>query len=91
MPEWFNGLVLKTSVVARSPEVRILSLPPVGKRSHWLARYAGSPADLSAEALAKVDFRRKIEFFVPACRQAGLFREAERQKRAFLNFNFLEL
>ena len=28
--------------------------PPVGKRSVWLARYAGSPAD----------FERKIEFFV---------------------------
>ena len=28
--------------------------PPVGKRSVWLARYAGSPADFEAE----------IEFFV---------------------------
>lgn len=28
--------------------------PPVGKRSVWLARYAGSPAD----------FKRKLEFFV---------------------------
>jgi len=28
--------------------------PPIGKRSVWLARYAGSPAD----------FKRKIEFFV---------------------------
>jgi len=28
--------------------------PPVGKRSVWLARYAGSPPD----------FERKIEFFV---------------------------
>ena len=30
------------------------STPPVGKRSVWLARYAGSPADFEAE----------IEFFV---------------------------
>ena len=34
--------------------VRIPPSPPVGKRSVWLARYAGSPPD----------FRRKIEFFV---------------------------
>ena len=36
------------------PWVRIPPLPPVGKRSVWLARYAGSPPD----------FERKIEFFV---------------------------
>ncbi len=29
MPEWLNGLVLKTSVSARAPEVRILPLPPI--------------------------------------------------------------
>ena len=35
-------------------QVRILPPPPIGKRSVWLARCAGSPAD----------FKRKIEFFV---------------------------
>jgi len=29
-------------------------IPPIGKSSFWLARYAGSPAD----------FKRKLEFFV---------------------------
>ena len=30
--------------------------------------------------------RLRDEFFVPACRQAGLFRKAERQKRDFSHF-----
>ena len=35
-------------------QVQILYPPPIGKRSVWLARCEGSPAD----------FKRKIEFFV---------------------------
>ena len=53
--------------------------PPVGKCLCWLALREGSPAD----------FNRKLEFFIPACRQAGLPRYCGvGQKRAFLIFNW---
>ena len=68
---WPSGLWrwFRKPMGVKPAQVRILYPPPVGKRSVWLARYAGSPPD----------FERKIEFFV------FVPPKAKRQKRAFLN------
>ena len=47
--------------------------PPIGKSSFWLARYAGSPAVPPFQEKGGMNF-------------LSLFREAERQKRAFHYF-----
>jgi len=73
LPRFARQSKFKIWIFVKKGSDFVQKVPPSGKRVFWLARYAGSPAVPPFQEKGGMNF-------------LSLFREAERQKRAFHYF-----